>query len=215
MTSYDRHRIAGVVLAGGLSRRMGGGDKGLAGLGAATMLDEVIRRLAPQVGCLLLSANGDPARFARFGLPVAADTIAGSVGPLAGVLAACRWVSAEIPTASHVLSVPSDTPFLPGDVAGRLLQSLVDRPAARIALASSGGELHPVVGLWPLALADDLDAALRSGLRKVQAWADRHGIAAADFPMHATSAGPVDPFFNANSPEQLDEARRLLPLIPP
>lgn len=215
MTSYDRNRIGGIVLAGGNSRRMGGGDKGLASLGVATMLDEVIRRLAPQVGCVLLSANGDPARFARLGLPVVADTVAGFAGPLAGVLAGMRWVGAAAPAVSHILSVPSDTPFLPADVAERLLLALAERPAARVGLASSGGEVHPVIGLWPVALADDLEAALRSGLRKVQDWAGRHGIAAADFPMHATVAGPVDPFFNANAPEELDEARRLLPLIPP
>jgi molybdopterin-guanine dinucleotide biosynthesis protein A len=215
MTTYDKDRLVGVVLAGGLSRRMGGGDKGLAALGAATMLDEVLRRVAPQVGRLVLNANGNPARFARFGLPVAADTIEGFAGPLAGVLAGLRWAAAEAPAATHVLSVSSDAPFLPDDLARRLADALAEQPDARIALAVSGGEVHPVIGLWPVALADDLEAALRSGLRKVLHWTDRHGTAVVDFPMRRTREGAVDPFFNANTPEELDEARRLLPLFRP
>ena len=214
MTNLEKAHIVGVVLAGGLARRMGGGDKGLAMLGRATMLDEVLRRVGPQVAHLVLNANGDPGRFARLGLPVVADTIEGFVGPLAGVLAGMRWAQREAPPASHVLSVSSDAPFLPTDLAIRLGAGLADG-VARIALARSGGELHPVIGLWPVALADDLEAALRSGVRKVLAWTDRHGAAAVDFAMLDTAAGPVDPFFNANTPDELDEARRLLPLIVP
>lgn len=214
MTNLKKEHIVGVVLAGGLARRMGGGDKGLATLGTATMLDEVVRRVGPQVAHLVLNANGDPGRFARLGLPVVADTIEGFVGPLAGVLAGMRWAQREVPPASHVLSVSSDSPFLPTDLATRLAAGLTGG-AARIALARSGGELHPVIGLWPVALADDLEAALISGVRKVLAWTDRHGTAAVDFAMLDTAAGPVDPFFNANTPDELDEARRLLPLIVP
>lgn len=215
MTTYEKERLVGVILAGGLARRMGGGDKGLAAFGAATMLDEVVRGLAPQVGRMVLNANGDPSRFVRFGLPVIADAVPGFVGPLAGVLAGLRWAAAEAPAATHVLSVSSDAPFLPADLASRLACALGLRPAARIALARSGGEVHPVIGLWPVALADDLEADLRSGLRKVRDWTERHGAIAVDFPMRATLEGTVDPFFNANTPEELDEARRLLPLIRP
>ena len=212
MTTIDKSGIVGVVLAGGLARRMGGGDKGLAALGARTMLDEVVRRVTPQVARLVLNANGDPARFGRFGLPVVADTVDGFAGPLAGVLAGMRWAFRETPGVRHVLSVSSDAPFLPTDLAMRLAGGLADG-AFRIALARSAGELHPVIGLWPVALADDLEDALRAGVRKVLAWTDRHGTAAVDFAPLDTTAGPVDPFFNANTPADLDEARRLLPLL--
>jgi molybdopterin-guanine dinucleotide biosynthesis protein A len=203
----------GVVLAGGLSRRMGGGDKGLAALGTTTMMDEVLRRLAPQVASVVLNANGDPARFARFGLPVAADTVEGFVGPLAGVLAGMRWAQTNAPAATHVLSVSSDAPFLPAGLAQRLLDAL-SSGGGRIAMASSGGGLHPVIGLWPVALADDLEAALRAGVRKVLAWTDRHGTVTVEFPMLRAGTELVDPFFNANTPSELDEARRLLALHP-
>lgn len=209
MTEIEMQDVVGVVLAGGLSRRMGGGDKGLLPLGAVTMLDHVIGRLSPQVGALVINANGDPARFARFGLPVVQDPIEGFVGPLAGVLAGMRWAEAHAPAASHVLSASSDAPFLPRELGVRLRSALV-AAHARIALASSGGELQPVIGLWPVALASDLDAALRAGVRKVLAWTDRHGTVAVEFPMLDVGGQTVDPFFNANSPAELDEARRLL-----
>jgi molybdenum cofactor guanylyltransferase len=207
-----KERPVGVVLAGGLSRRMGGGDKGLAPLGPATMLDEVLRRIAPQVGRVVLNANGDPARFARFGCDVVPDTVDGFVGPLAGVLAGMRWAGVHVPTASHVLSVSSDAPFLPANLADRLVEAAA-RGEGRIALAASGGELHPVIGLWPIELADDLEAALRAGLRKVLAWTDRHGTVPVDFPMLTVAGETIDPFFNANTRDELDEARRLLALV--
>jgi molybdopterin-guanine dinucleotide biosynthesis protein A len=208
MIRPSRNTIAGVVLAGGLSRRMGGGDKGLLGLGSGTMLDAVLARLAPQVASVVLNANGDPTRFAELGLPVVPDPIEGFVGPLAGVLAGMRWAAGR-PPITHVLSVSSDAPFLPADLAERLAERLPPTSHG-IAIARSGGELHPVIGLWPVALADDLEAALRDGVRKVLAWTDRHGTLPVDFPMLTTPAGVVDPFFNANTPAELDEARRLL-----
>jgi len=214
MATGSKEQIVGVVLAGGLSRRMGGGDKGLAALGAATMIDSVIARIGPQVSRLVLNANGDPARFGRLGLPVVADTVEGFVGPLAGVLAGLRWAHDKAPTARHVLSVSSDAPFLPADLACRLAGAVREQPTA-IAIARSGGELHPVIGLWPVALADDLEAALRSGLRKVLAWTDRHGTVPVDFAFSEAGGEPVDPFFNANTPGELDEARRLLALMRP
>lgn len=212
MTIDIKSRLVGVVLAGGLSRRMGGGDKGLASLGPATMLDEVLRRLVPQVGRVVLNANGDPARFAQFGCDVVPDTIDGFVGPLAGVLAGMRWAAVHAPTACQVLSVSSDAPFLPPDLADRLVEAS-GRDAGQIPMAASGGELHPVIGLWPIDLADDLEAALRAGLRKVLAWTDRHGTVPVDFPMLTVAGETIDPFFNANTREELDEARRLLALV--
>lgn len=203
------HAITGLVLAGGLSRRMGGGDKGLLALGGKPMLAHVLERLAPQVGRIVLNANGDPARFASFGLPVAADPIEGFVGPLAGVLAGLRWSAVNAPDATHVASVSADAPFLPGDLVVRLAATVRDRPTA-IAVVRSGGEFHPVIGLWPVALADDLDAALRDGVRKVLAWTDRHGTVPVDFEMLSAAGRAIDPFFNANTPEELAEAAAIL-----
>lgn len=206
------HDIAGIILAGGLSRRMGGGDKGLLDLGDKPMLAHVIARLSPQVGALALNANGDPARFSPFGLPVVPDTIDGFVGPLAGVLSGMRWSRANVPTARWVASVSADAPFLPLDLVARLRAAVETRGNA-IAIAQSGGELHPVIGLWPVALADDLEAALRSGLRKVLAWTDRHGTVPVPFDLLRIDKGTIDPFFNANTPEELADARRLIALI--
>lgn len=202
-------RITGIILAGGQSRRMGGGDKGLLEVAGRPMLAHVIDRLAPQVGQIALNANGDPARFAQFGLPVVADTIDGFVGPLAGVLAGMRWAAAHTPGARWIASVSADAPLLPRDVVARLADA-VDSRGNAIAVAKSGGELHPVIGLWPIVLADDLDAALRSGLRKVLHWTDRHGTVPVEFPFIELAGRSIDPFFNANTPDELDEAGRLL-----
>jgi molybdopterin-guanine dinucleotide biosynthesis protein A len=214
MPRLERKHIVGVVLAGGLARRMGGGDKGLLRLGAGTMLDEVLRRLGPQVASVVLNANGDPARFAHLGLPVVADTVAGFAGPLAGVLAGLRWAEAHAPEVTHVLSVSSDAPFLPADLAQQLAEGLADG-CGRIAMARSLGEVHPVIGLWPVELADDLEVALVAGLRKVLAWTDRHGTVVVDFDPIDAAGEAVDPFFNANTPQDLDEARRLLARLAP
>lgn len=204
--------IAGIILAGGLSRRMGGGDKGLLALGEKPMLAHVIDRLRPQVCDVAINANGDPARFAAFGLPVVADTIDGFVGPLAGVLAGMRWARANVPWAKWVASVSADAPFLPLDLVARLSAAVSHRGNA-IAIAQSGGELHPVIGLWPVVLADDLDSALRGGLRKVLHWTDRHGTVPVPFETVQIGGENIDPFFNANTPEELAEAQRLLAAI--
>ena len=201
-----------MILAGGLSRRMGGGDKALMELGTGSMIGHVVARLTPQVGCVVLNANGDPARFAVLGLPVVADTVAGFVGPLAGVLAGMRWASANVPSVTHIVTVSSDAPFLPHDLVARLVAAAEGRPDATV-LAESDGELHPVIGLWPVRHADDLEAALGDGVRKVLRWTDRHGTVAVPFPFIEAGGERIDPFFNANTPEELDEARRLLPLV--
>jgi molybdenum cofactor guanylyltransferase len=200
--------IVGVLLSGGQSRRMGGGDKALRDLDGQPMLAHVINRLRPQVGPLVINANGDPDRFAAFGLPVASDTIDGFVGPLAGVLAGMLWAKTNAPGARWIATVSTDAPFLPDDLVMRLAQSVCTRPGA-IAIAQSGGEVHPVIGLWPVAHASDLEQALRDGVRKVLAWTDRHGTVPVDFPFQVMGDRSVDPFFNANHPEELEEARRL------
>ena len=208
MTS-QRTDIAGVLLAGGLSRRMGGGDKSLLDLAGQSMMRRVVDRMVPQVSKLAINANGDPVRFAEFDLPVVADTIDGFVGPLAGVLAGMRWAEQTAPDVRWVATVSTDAPFVPTTLVERLHAEL-DSQKAAIALAKSGGHLHPVIGLWPVNLADDLEAALKDGVRKVLHWTDRHGMAAVDFPFLEVDGEDVDPFFNANTPEELDRARELV-----
>jgi molybdopterin-guanine dinucleotide biosynthesis protein A len=195
--------IAGVLLAGGLSRRMGGGDKGLRVLGGATILERVIARARPQVVALVLNANGDAARFERYGLPVVADSIPDFAGPLAGILAGLDWAAANVAGATHVASFATDAPFLPTDLVARLTAAVSDGKHD-LACAASNGRSHPVFGLWPLALREDLRAALRSGLRKVDHWTARYRIAIVEFPIE-----PYDPFFNANTPEDLREGERV------
>lgn len=195
---------SGTILAGGRARRMGGGDKGLLAIGDRTMLDHVIERLAPQVGELALNANGDEARFAEFGLPVLADPVAGHAGPLAGVLAGLDWAAGR--EVANIVTAAADTPFLPTDLVARLMDAAVDQ-GVQIALASTATGLHPTFGLWPVALRDDLRAALSEGVRKVVDWTDRHGVARAEFPV-----GEFDPFFNVNTPEDLDRAQDFLEL---
>ena len=201
--------VSGVILAGGQSRRMGGGDKSLLELAGKPMLAHVIERLAPQVGRMVINANGDPARFAGFALPVVADTITGFAGPLAGVLAGMRWSAANAPEARWIVTAAGDAPMLPAALVSRLIAGVADRDGA-IVLAKSAGGVHPVIGLWPVALAADLEDQLRSGMRKVLDWTDRHGTVAVDFPMLRVGGVEVDPFFNANTPQELDELRALL-----
>jgi molybdopterin-guanine dinucleotide biosynthesis protein A len=191
------------------SERGGSGDKGLLEIARRPMIAHVIDRMRPQVGRLAINANGDPARFANFGLPVVADTVEGYVGPLAGVLAGLRWAADATPDARWIATVSSDAPFLPADLVARLADAVRDRGDA-IAIAQSDDGLHPVIGLWPVVLADDLEAALRAGLRKVLHWTDKHGTVPVRFESLRIGNVPVDPFFNANTPEELEEARRLM-----
>ena len=193
---------------------MGGGDKALLDLGGATMLDCVISRLQPQVGRLVINANGDASRFAAFGLPVVADDAADYPGPLAGILAGMRWSTRQAPGARHIATVSSDAPFLPTDLVACLSSAIADRPHA-IALARSGGAVQPVIGLWPVALADDLETQLAGGARRVLAWAERHATAQVDFAQIEIGGRRVDPFFNANTPEESAAARALIGGAPP
>jgi molybdopterin-guanine dinucleotide biosynthesis protein A len=184
---------------------MGGGDKCLRPLGGRPILSRVIERARPQVGALVLNANGDPARFTAFGLPVVADGISDFSGPLAGILAGLDWAAAHQSGTPWLLSIATDTPFFPRDLAARLLAAVVAEDA-QLACAASAGQPHPVFGLWPVALRDELRRALiDEGLRKIDAWTARYRLATVEFP-----ATPVDPFFNANRPEDLAEAERLL-----
>jgi len=193
----------GVILAGGRATRMGGGDKGLLSLGDTTLLAHVIDRLGPQVAALALNANGDPARFARFGLPVLADSIEGFAGPLAGVLAGMDWAASQ--GADTIVTAAADTPFFPCHLVPNLLLASEGMEVPLVLAATPderrGRVRHPTFGLWPVGLRDDLRAALQGGLRKVVLWTDRHGGREALFDVD----GP-DPFFNVNTPEDLQRA---------
>jgi molybdopterin-guanine dinucleotide biosynthesis protein A len=185
----------GLILAGGLARRMGGGDKIMLEVGGKKILDRVRERLRPQCAAIILNANGDPARFAYTGLPVVPDSIPGYAGPLAGILAGLDWAAAQRPDLVDVVSVPGDCPFLPRDLVARL-QAARATAGAPLACAKSGDWRHPVVGLWPVALREDLRAALvGEGLRKIEVWTARYGVALASWPDQ-----PFDPFFNINTP---------------
>jgi molybdopterin-guanine dinucleotide biosynthesis protein A len=194
----------GVLLAGGLSSRMGGGDKTLKTLGGRPILEWVIARARPQVECLIVNANGDPVRFAPFGLPVVADVIEGFAGPLAGVLTALDWTAANAPGTAWVASFPTDAPFFPEDLVARLGHAIAAQ-GADIACAESDGRTHPVFALWPVRLKGDLRRALiEEGMRKIDLWTARYKVAQVAFPCR-----PFDPFFNINRPENLAEAERL------
>jgi molybdopterin-guanine dinucleotide biosynthesis protein A len=194
---------AGILLAGGLATRMGGGDKSLKLLGGRPILAHVIERLRPQVAALALNANGDPARLAAWNLPVVPDVIADFPGPLAGIHAGMDWARAHHPEIADIVSIPTDTPFLPADLVERLLAA---RGQADIAVAASEGQPHPVVALWPVRLADELHRLVaREGVRRVTDFARRHRVAYADFPV-----GPIDPFLNINRPADLERAEGLI-----
>jgi molybdopterin-guanine dinucleotide biosynthesis protein A len=197
----------GVILAGGQATRMGGGDKGLLPLGGRSLLDHVIDRLQPQVAGLALNANGDSARFSRFGLPVLADSVAGFAGPLAGVLAGLDWAASK--GADTIVTAAADTPYFPADLVPQLLLrgEGMSHPLVLAATPDPDrGEVrHPTFGLWPVALRDDLRAALDAGVRKVVVWTDRHSGRVALFPVSG-----FDPFFNVNTPADLARAEAMI-----
>jgi molybdenum cofactor guanylyltransferase len=199
-------RIGGVLLAGGQSQRMGGGDKNLRLLAGKPMLSHIIERAKPQVDALILNANGDPRRFAKFGLPVIGDSITGFAGPLAGVLAGLDWAAENLPDAEFIASFATDAPFFPRDLVSRLAVAL-EEGGFELACAQSNGQAHPVFGLWPVSMRDALREALAGGVRKVDRWTARYKLVEVEF-----LAEPVDPFFNANRPEDLAEAERLVAL---
>ena len=202
-------RPLGLILAGGLARRMGGGDKITLSVGGRKIVDRVLDRLRPQCSGLIFNANGDPARFAEIKLPVVPDNVSGFVGPLAGILAGLDWAAANAPGTSELVSVPGDCPFLPRDLVGRLQAARAEKKL-QLACAQSGNWRHPVVGLWPVALREDLRHALTvEGLRKIEVWTARHGIALAQW-----SDQPVDPFFNVNTPEDATKANTIAAQFP-
>ncbi len=199
----------GVVLAGGLARRMGGGDKARIRIGGVTVLERIIERLRPQCAGLILNANTDAARFADIGLPVVADSVPDYAGPLAGILAGLDWTAEHATQIEWIVSAPGDCPFLPRDLVTRLHQARVGA-SALLACASSAKRPHPAAAIWPVELREDLRRALtRDGVRRVTEWSARY-----PFGMAAWAATPVDPFFNINKPEDVAEAGRLAAQYP-
>lgn len=210
MTPPDRAEtaaaVAGVILAGGQSRRMGGGDKCLRTLGGQTILSRIIARAETQARPLVLNANGDPTRFAEYRLPVAQDVIEGFAGPLAGILTGMDWVSANAPRSAWMASFASDAPFFPLDMVPRMLAA-AEAADANLVCAQSGGRNHPVFGLWSMALREDLrQAVVEEELRKVDRWTARHRLVTVTFDPLETEQGTLDPFFNTNRPDDLIEA---------
>ena len=202
--------IAGVVMAGGQSRRMGGGDKCLRLLGGRPILDRILERAAPQVGPLLLNANGEPARFSGYGLPVRSDAIGEFAGPLAGILTGLEWAREDAPDCAWLASFACDAPFLPEDLVLRL-QKAVEENNADLACARSRGRSHPVFGLWRVDLARDLRNAMEEeGIRKVDIWTGRHKLVEVEFEDRVFDEGTYDPFFNTNRPEDLEAAAQFL-----
>lgn len=203
----DRPATLGVLLAGGLARRMGGGDKPMKAIGGRTILERVVTRLAPQCDELILNANGDPARFASIGLPIVADTIEGFAGPLAGVLTALDWTAAHRPDIQWVLSAATDCPFLPHDLVARMQRARIEQDT-QLAVAASGGQIHHGIGLWNVALRDPLRHALVvEDIRRISRWTARYKTATVTWP-----TVPLDPFFNANTIDDIAEAERLAAL---
>ena len=199
------HKTLGVLLAGGQARRMGGGDKCMRDLGGKPILAHVIERLRPQVTGMILNANGDPERFREFDLPVVPDVVPDYAGPLAGVLTGMEWVRRHAPDYDLICTVPTDSPFFPRDLVSRLEASFPAK-GADIACAKSKGRTHPPFALWPVSFCEDLrQAMLTEGIRKIDEWTARYRVAEVEWP-----AEPVDPFFNTNRPEDLDEAERLI-----
>lgn len=204
MTTLEHAATLGLILAGGLARRMGGGDKPMRNIAGRSMLARVIDRIAPQCETLILNANGDAARFAAFGQPVIADSVPDFPGPLAGILAGLDWAAEHRPDIRWVLSAPGDCPFLPRDLTARM-HHMLNKENAQLAMASSDGQNHPVVGLWDVTLRHELRHALvHEQLRQVGRFMARYRLAIADWP-----TDPVDPFFNANTADDLAEAERL------
>ena len=199
--------IPGIILAGGLSRRMGGGDKGLLMLGETNIIERVINKISPQVGSLAININGDSSRFPDYKLPIISDSIKGYLGPLSGILAGMEWAFKN--GNRYIATVAADTPFLPDDLIKRL-HAMVKSKNLNIGIAASrilSGDdvfIHPTFGIWEVALKDDLRDALANDTRKIMFWAKKFKL---DYYYFDTSDKLNDPFFNINTPDDLEEAK--------
>lgn len=204
----SRAAAVGIVLAGGLSSRMGE-DKSRLDLGGTTLLSRAIARLAEQVHAVAVSSNATAPLAIGTDIEVFGDTLPGRQGPMAGVLSAMHHAARNFPDAVHIVTVATDTPFFPADLVVRLEDASASR--AGIPVASCDGHLHPVFALWPIALADDLEAWLQTDeKRRVRAFIERHGVIEVAFPRIEIGQASIDPFFNINTPAELEQARQWL-----
>ena len=201
--------IVGVILAGGLSRRMGGQAKALMPLAGQPMIAHAIRRICPHVDACILNVNGDNSAYAQFGLPIVADAFGDHAGPLAGLLSCMIWAAEHRPDARHVVTAPCDTPFLPENYVGALVEAAAG-DSETIVIAASGGRSHFASGLWPLALADRLAAYLAAGERRAQSWIEQNRNRSVTFPLVDDGRSGFDPFFNVNTPEDLTAVERFV-----
>ncbi len=205
MSSSNSKNVLGVILAGGQSRRFGGGDKFIKELNGEALVDRVVERVRPQTEQMIISSNSETPHLTKFGLPIVADTIHGFAGPLAGILTGMEWTRQHYPDIEWIVSFPSDAPFVPLDCVSKMLeQAQMDN--AEIVCASSAGRTHPVCALWRIDLADNLRQAMEEEeMRKIDLWTARHRLSALEF-----SDQPFDPFFNINRPEDLEQAEVIL-----
>ena len=188
-----------VVLAGGRSSRMGGGDKCLLPIGGKPLITHILERVVPQTRDILINTNSDPAPFLKFDLPVLADAITGFQGPLAGLLTGMLWSRRRHPRAAYLLSVASDVPFLPDDLVAQLSRALSEQNAD-IAIATCPLGTHPTIGLWPVDLADRLEYDLmHTQVRAMHRWLSEFRIAHALFAPEALA--------NINTPDELEICR--------
>ncbi len=208
MPEEKSDETTGALLAGGRSMRMGR-DKCLVEIAGTPMVNRAIARLRPQVHRIVIVANDNPDRFSGTCLPVVTDTVEGHAGPLAGLHAAMEWAISETPDARYVATVPVDTPFFPEDLVARLNAALRKSDVGS-AIAASGGTRHPVVGLWDVALIGEVEDALHSGVRAMIRFAEMQRSAVVDFPVVEIGGKAIDPFFNVNTPEDLEQAEALL-----
>lgn len=204
-----RETVTGVLLAGGMSRRMGGVEKALMRLGEKTLIARAAGRLTPQVSQLVVNANGDPSRFTGLALDLVPDQTEERQGPLAGILTALDWFAARAPDMALMASLPADTPFVPDNLVARLREALARTPGARVAVAQSRGRRHPATALWTRETAADIRTGLERGDRKAEAMIDRLGAVAVPFDDFEIDGRTVDPFFNINTPDDLDVARSI------
>jgi molybdopterin-guanine dinucleotide biosynthesis protein A len=204
----SKENVAGLLLAGGRSSRMGGGDKCLRALAGKPILARIIDRLKSQVSDIVINANGDASRFAAYGLPVVADSIVGFAGPLAGVHAGLQWVKGNRPDTTHVVTIATDTPFFPSDLVSRFCREARDDPKLLVARSDEG--VHPVIGLWPVALAPAIEDFLRTEKRKVGQFVEEQRAVQVYFPRVDIGGTLIDPFFNINEPEELARANTVM-----